>query len=85
MSSQSFIKNILYFQIKEQKKRKTLIPSDEIIKSRIKIKARNFENKNIKQKKSFSTLPYLVFIKVMLLRVKLCSFINKKKVVKNFL
>ena len=79
----SFTKKILYFQIK-----KTLIPSDEIIKSRIKIKARNFENKNKKQKRSMkenvSTLPYSVFIKVMLRRVKLCSFINKKKIVKNF-
>ena len=28
-----------------------LIPSDEIIKSRIKIKARNFENKNKKKQK----------------------------------
>ena len=65
-----------------------LIPSNEIIKSRIKIKTRNFENKNKKQKRSMkenvSTLPYLVFIKVMLRRVKLCSFINKKKVEKIF-
>ena len=51
MSSPPFIEKILYFQIKEQKI-KTLIPSDEIIKSRIKIKARNFENKNKKQKRS---------------------------------
>ena len=51
MSLQSFIKEILYFQIKEQKKIKTLIPSDEIIISRIKIKTQNFENKNKKKQK----------------------------------
>ena len=42
----------IYFQIKEKNKIKTLIPSDEIIKSRIKIKIQNFENKNKKQKRS---------------------------------
>ena len=63
------------------------LSSNKIIKSIIKIKAR-IENKNKKQKRSMkenvSTLPYSVFIKVMLRRVKLCSFINKKKIVKNF-
>ena len=71
------------------------LSSNKIIKSIIKIKAQNFDNKNKKQKikqkheaqkKSFSILSYLAFIKVifLLLNTKLYSFIDKKKSCEEF-
>ena len=65
------------------------LSSNKIIKSIIKIKAQNFDNKNKKQKIkqkheaqkiSYYILSYLAFIKVMflLLNTKLYSFIDKK-------
>ena len=66
------------------------LSSNKIIKSIIKIKAQNFDNKNKKQKIKqkhdaqkiiYYILSYLAFIKVMflLLNTKLYSFIDKKK------
>ena len=66
------------------------LSSNKIIKSIIKIKAQNFDNKNKKKQKikqkheaqkiSYYILSYLAFIKVMflLLNTKLYSFIDKK-------
>ena len=65
------------------------LSSNKIIKSIIKIKAQNFDNKNKKQKIkqkheaqkiSYYILSYLAFIKFMflLLNTKLYSFIDKK-------
>ena len=44
LSTQSFIKNIICLN-KRTKNRKTLLPSNKRIKSRIKIKSQNFEKK----------------------------------------
>ena len=42
------------FKQKNEQIKKMLLPSNKIIKSRIKINARNFENKNKKQNRSMN-------------------------------